>query len=45
MHRLEIDAPGFEDAHVTIAVQSSTSGQGSSCSQTIDLGISLSRDS
>jgi hypothetical protein len=42
-YRLEIDAPGFEDAHVTISVQSSTSGQGT-CSQNIDLGISLSSD-
>jgi hypothetical protein len=43
-YRLEIGAPGFEDSDVSIAVQSSTSGQGSSCSQTIELGITLSRD-
>jgi hypothetical protein len=42
-YQLEIGAPGYQDAHVAFAVQSTASGQGSGCSQTVDMAVPLSR--
>jgi hypothetical protein len=42
-YQLEVGAPAYQDAHVAFAVQSTATGQGSACSQTVEMAVTLSR--
>jgi hypothetical protein len=42
-YQLDVGAPGYQDAHLAFAVQSTASGQGSACSQTVEMAVTLSR--